>query len=728
MSSSHINSNILRHWLAAAWLCLSIAVLLTTNIASAQQPADVRLVVDISGSMKLNDPQNLRQPAVDLLVKLLPENSKAGVWTFGQYVNMLVPHKPVDENWAKQAQTLAKQINSVGLYTNIGEALDKAAYAAEAGGDYQTSIILLTDGMVDIDKNPAINEKEWRRIVDEVIPTLAAAGIHVHTIALSDNADNTLLSKIALNTGGRAAVAKTADELLKAFLNAFDQAVPAEQLPIDGNSFFVDSSVEEFTALIFKQDKLQPSTIIGPDQHKYSAQSATSEADVNWHSTLDYDLITIQRPLEGEWIVDASIAPDSRITVVSDLNLIVKPLPANIFTGQNLSVELMLQEEGSTISDENFLQLLNIGVEITSESDRWVESLSNAIPNDGIYRTTLEKFATAGDYTVKILVDGKTFTRQFKHRVTVRDAFSITVKQKSEQSNLFKIIASPFLQTLDLDKTNVIARIKSPSRQSKIAPLVLAKNDIWQLEYEAKEEGTYELSLSIDVVEKDGSRSTFEPKAMSFSYPDGKVAEGPMAEPKIEEPPDTQEAEVPPEPEPSGTPWWVYAAIGGGNLLVFALAFIAYRMIFGKKSADGEEAPKEKKPKKAKEKPAKEKEKKEETPKNTASTDSAALAMADISDDNEEVDLEALISGSDDEDESDAQGMDISSDEGLAESGETFDELPEAPMDDLDALLADAEGDESDADEEFTLDDFSGDESLGDLIGDDGDEEKDKKA
>ena len=41
--------------------------------------ADVRLLIDVSGSMKLNDPANLRQPAIDLLVKLLPEGSKAGV-------------------------------------------------------------------------------------------------------------------------------------------------------------------------------------------------------------------------------------------------------------------------------------------------------------------------------------------------------------------------------------------------------------------------------------------------------------------------------------------------------------------------------------------------------------------------------------------------------------------------------------------------------------------------
>ena len=48
-------------------------------------------MIDISGSMKQTDPQNLRKPAMDLIVRLLPDKSRAGVWTFGNTVNMLMP-------------------------------------------------------------------------------------------------------------------------------------------------------------------------------------------------------------------------------------------------------------------------------------------------------------------------------------------------------------------------------------------------------------------------------------------------------------------------------------------------------------------------------------------------------------------------------------------------------------------------------------------------------------
>ena len=79
-------------------------------------PPDVRVVIDVSGSMKQNDPNNLRQPALELLVQLLPEGSKAGVWTFGRYINMMVPHRPVTGQWRETATKKSSGINSLGLF------------------------------------------------------------------------------------------------------------------------------------------------------------------------------------------------------------------------------------------------------------------------------------------------------------------------------------------------------------------------------------------------------------------------------------------------------------------------------------------------------------------------------------------------------------------------------------------------------------------------------------
>ncbi|OQX44630.1 MAG: hypothetical protein B0D88_02055 [Candidatus Sedimenticola endophacoides] len=90
-------------------------VALTSGLAQGAvpevAPPDVRVLIDISGSMKQNDPRNLRRPALRLLVGLLPEDARAGVWTFGQYVNMQVPLGKVDTGWKGRAREGASKIH-----------------------------------------------------------------------------------------------------------------------------------------------------------------------------------------------------------------------------------------------------------------------------------------------------------------------------------------------------------------------------------------------------------------------------------------------------------------------------------------------------------------------------------------------------------------------------------------------------------------------------------------
>ncbi len=68
--------------LARVWL--AAVLLLAVTVQAAEPLPDVRLLIDVSGSMRQSDPNNLREPALELMLRLLPEGSRAGVWTFGQ--------------------------------------------------------------------------------------------------------------------------------------------------------------------------------------------------------------------------------------------------------------------------------------------------------------------------------------------------------------------------------------------------------------------------------------------------------------------------------------------------------------------------------------------------------------------------------------------------------------------------------------------------------------------
>ena len=149
-------------------LYLLLIAALTHGHALAVEPRyDFRIVIDVSGSMKQTDPQNLRVPALKLINGLIPTGSQAGVWTFGRYVDMAVKWGRVDDAWRKQADLGADKIHSNALLTNIQSALARARVGWDKP-DAKTRriLLLLTDGKVDISSDPAKNEKSRASVLN----------------------------------------------------------------------------------------------------------------------------------------------------------------------------------------------------------------------------------------------------------------------------------------------------------------------------------------------------------------------------------------------------------------------------------------------------------------------------------------------------------------------------------------------------------------------------------
>ncbi|MBX2809438.1 MAG: VWA domain-containing protein [Cellvibrionaceae bacterium] len=615
--------------LSVSCLCvLALSVLSAALYAQAPvlpKQADVRVVIDISGSMKKNDPQNLRRPALEMLLKLLPAGSRGGVWTFGQYVNMLVKHGLIDEAWKQQAAAKTQNISSIAQFTNIGEALEKTAYdrAYSDKPDVQTHIILLTDGMVDIDRDPANNVQERQRILNDILPAYQQANYKIHTISLSDNADKALMDRLAVATDGRSAIARSAEDLMGVFLQVFDQAVPKEELPLSGNTFLTDSSIEEFTALIFRQPGTAPTQLRAPDGATYTQEGV--DPTLSWYASEHYDLVTVKRPLEGEWRIIAQLDPKSRITVVSDLRLVVKPLPANLLAEETLALSLALREDNQVITRAEFLELLAIDVHIihSDSGQRWQQRLSEGlVPGNGVYATLLDHFKALGDYEVHVKVDGKSFQRQFSQRLSVRQPFSLAYDTiNSDGKTQFQVVVSPQLKRIDLDKTEVVGKLKDPSGASHIVRFQLTDAQTWQWQMAATLEGDYHLSVRITTPDAQGQAQDFSPEPLRFSYSQDQDFFASLNEPEIPAPVVAEEqavdantsalvasltAETPAqdavneaellaaeaaeaEQAKNTTQWLLYGMLGVVNILIILVIYILYRKLFGRSAATDDE-------------------------------------------------------------------------------------------------------------------------------------------
>lgn len=577
--------------------CLLAGCVLLTPVAKAEganppKPSDVRVVIDISGSMKKTDPHNLRKPAVDLIVRLLPDKSKAGIWTFGQSVNMLMPHKVVDDQWRSQGTEKAKAINSVAMFTNIGAALETAAADhSAASNDYRRHVILLTDGVVDISKEAVVNLSERKRILTELLPELKASDYRVHTIALSADADQELMKKLSIATDGIFEVAETADELMATFLQIFDQAVPAERLPLEENGFLVDSSIQEFTALIFRRAEVPASVIIAPDGKEFSATDPAN--NVNWYRTDKYDLITVQQPLAGQWKVKTEMAPGSRVTVVSNLQLVVQPMKSNIQLNQSLELVYSFVANKETVTNADFLSLLTGEVFITPASSKETRALSLTNPANGAgtFSSKLDGFNSHGAHDIRILIDGKTFKREFVHRVNVSDsAFRVEKRvdeQEGKKTYTYKLLAD--LEVVDAASTKVKAIITNSQGNNLERELHAIEQSRWEFSFSPVETARYNISLSVSGNQLDGSPFSEVIELDDFAHPDeASLLAGQSAASEAESSPLPSEAPTPTDDPVAddSSDTWLYLAIGVANLLVLVLGFVAYRVIAGKGHKD----------------------------------------------------------------------------------------------------------------------------------------------
>ena len=454
-------------------LFLLLAGLSPVAWAAGSTP-EVRVLIDVSGSMKNNDPNNLRQPALRLLVGVLPKESRAGVWNFAQGASMQVKPGKVTAQWRKLARQRANRIHSRGLYTNIEDALNVST-ADWKKRDYRTkrNIILLTDGMVDLSKDPSKNAASRERILKKILPRLKNAGVKIHTIALSKNTDEELLRTLSMSTDGGFVQVDSADELERIFLRLFEKTSNIDTVPLQENKFKVDKSIRDFTVLIFRPPGKKDSTaIVSPSKQRYTYKKRPRS--IEWHPEKNYDLVTVSNPEPGEWSLDAAIDPDNRVMIVTNLNLKVDSLPNNLMMGDELVIRSRLLQDRKTITNKKLLSLMRFTVHRRLGGTHLpvVDLLDNgqgkdSFAGDGVFSGTAGHFTKPGIYEISLKVIGETFNRQSKHRLEVRGSPArINVKKAKQGGFLATIRVDPSM----LRTETVSIQLKLPDGQSKIIP------------------------------------------------------------------------------------------------------------------------------------------------------------------------------------------------------------------------------------------------------------------
>lgn len=511
------------------------------SVLAAQKSSDIRVLIDVSGSMKKNDPQNLRLPALRLLIALLPQDTTAAVWNFGTNAVPLVPLGLANDKWKKNALLASKKIHSRDFYTNIGLALEAASsdWGKKPSKLNQRSIILLTDGMIDIGKDTAKNTQERKRILQKMLPEIVKTGANIHTIALSKNADHDFLKELSTKTDGGYEQTDTAAQLERIFLRLFEKTTQPDTVPLVDNKFVVDESIHELTLLVFKVKNARPTEVIEPDQKKYTQKKAPSY--VKWLSEKNYDLITITRPKTGDWSINAQTDPDNRVLVVTNLQIQTNHIPNNLFLGENLNISLFMSNNNNKITDDNFLQFISMTAmqkdpdahEIKNKKrwflhDNGLQGDTKA--HDGLFDVQVRNTLTLGKNQFVFRASTDTLQREINHSVIVHDIQLLNTRVEQLQKNninYHQILVSPNIEfinpsTLHMNASLVSGEDLLDNDSGKAISLEQVNPNVLEWSYESESltpEKDYHLIIHMQTTTRSGRPIDYTSRPIQLNLP-----------------------------------------------------------------------------------------------------------------------------------------------------------------------------------------------------------------
>jgi hypothetical protein len=407
--------------------------------SAEKKDMDVVLVMDSTGSMKKTDPLFLRIPAAKLFVSLLGKNDRASVVSFTDSAEILSSSVLLDsENGKNTLSQAVDKITSTGLHTNLYEALNKGieVLGAKKRPGSEKVIVFMSDGIMDTG-DPEKNKTLIEKLKTDLTKLLIDNGIKVYAIAFTGQSDTQLLERVSKQTGGFYNLAMTDRDFHLVFASIFESLKAPDMLPVSGNGFLVDRSIEEVTIVTTKDSPDTTIKLSAPDGKKYS--SVNKPPDTEWFVSNNFDMMTMKKPLDGKWEILFSTGKNNKAYVITNLNLQTNFNELYPLFGQNLDVKVWLEREGKPIKEKEVLEKITISLEL-SNPDGETTRLQPFSAEDGSFERKIELYK-AGNYKLKLVADGKTFQREKTFAFKVSD-----VKESQEDIKLRKSLKNPEVQ------------------------------------------------------------------------------------------------------------------------------------------------------------------------------------------------------------------------------------------------------------------------------------------
>ena len=396
------------------FILISTATLLYSQFSLADKTSvDAIVILDSSGSMKKSDPHSLRKPAAKLFISLLNEEDRVSIMSFSDngypitYLNTLNNDKNI-----QLTLDATDKVSTKGVYTNIHAAIERAyKILSESKSDRDPIIILLSDGKMDVgndEKSQALSAQ----LIDETVPKLIDSNIKVYSIAFTENSDQELLTVLSESTQGFCKVAANDEELHLAFTSIFEQSKKPDMLPLTENTFLADESIREITIVANKATPESKIFLQDPSNDKFDA--STKNKNIKWFISDSFDMITIKKPLAGEWKILFS-DNDNKAYIITDMKMKSKFDFINENNIQKLQAHAWLEKEDNIVTEVTLLDAMQAKIELISPSDQTISApMGLALNDENLQGVFISNYTPKenGTYFATITLKSETFERQ----------------------------------------------------------------------------------------------------------------------------------------------------------------------------------------------------------------------------------------------------------------------------------------------------------------------------
>lgn len=380
-------------------------------------------------------------------------------------------------------------------------------------------------------------------------------------------------------------------------LEVIQRNTDKNELKIFDNRFRIDYQVDEITLLFFRKKGSPAIILVRPDGSKIYATEALRNTNVDWFDEPTYDIIKIKNPMPGPWQAIGQILPESKIMVLSDIELHVDALPPLLFKGETIKVTGRLTNGGNPIEEGLFRDLVSLNVDFVSTNNKeYLNFGADAIavaellddgknyderPGDGVFTGEFALSFAPGEWQPEYEVRTPILKRSLvKTPIVIEESpltFTFEPAKDGEETHLLSINAN--IEKVKPETLIYQGTIYYPNGETQNFSLTEQDKAVRTLDLVNYDWGIYEVELTLFGTNINGREFVAKINKQEFEI------EKPIEKvPEIEAPiiPETElEPELPPEPELDMQQIIMWVIIG--NVLILLVGFVLIRVFVQKK-------------------------------------------------------------------------------------------------------------------------------------------------